>query len=164
MQKEQRRFEEKHFVEDVGLYFEQAGHPRMAGRIIGALLIADPPHLSMTELCEMLGASKGSLSTMTRLLLQMGLIERVAVPGGRRDYFQLKSGAWTQLVQQETYEFTALRQLADRGLELMDEQDSEIKQRLEDARGLFAFLEQEYPRLIERWERERPGVAKKKTK
>ncbi len=162
MDKEQRRFEEKHFVEDVGLYFEQANHPRMAGRIIGALLIADPPHLSMTELCEILDASKGSLSTMTRLLLQMGLIERVAVPGGRRDYFQLKPSAWTQLVQQETYEFKALRQLAERGLELMDDQDSEMKQRLEDARDLFAYLEQEYPQLIEQWESERRSTTKKR--
>ncbi len=162
MDKEQRRFEEKHFVEDVGLYFEQANHPRMAGRIIGALLIADPPHLSMTELCEILGASKGSLSTMTHLLLQMGLIERVAVPGGRRDYFQLKPGAWTQLVRQEAYEFTALRQLTERGLELMLDQDSEMKQRLEDAHGLFAYIEQEFPRLIEQWEQEHRGTAKKR--
>ncbi len=159
MDKGPRHLEEEHFIEDMGLLFEQGGHPRMAGRILGCLLIADPPHASPAELAEMLQASKGSLSTMTRLLLQMGLIERVAVPGERRDYFRLKPGAWTQLVRQEVYEFSALRQITERGLDLLRDQDSDIKQRLEDARDLFAYLEREYPILITRWEQERQAAA-----
>ena len=87
MEREQLRFEEKHFIEDFGLLFEESGHPRMAGRILGCLLISDQPYLSSTEISEILQASKGSLSTMTRFLLQMGLIERVGLAGHRRDYF-----------------------------------------------------------------------------
>jgi DNA-binding transcriptional regulator GbsR (MarR family) len=154
MEREQWRFEEKHFVEDFGLLFEESGHPRMAGRILGCLLISDQPYLSTTELAEILQASKGSLSTMTRFLLQMGLIERVGLPGHRRDYFQIKSGAWTQLVRHAVYELSALRKMAERGLELMEGQDSEIKQRLQEARDLFSHMEREYPLLIERWEKE----------
>ena len=160
MEREQRRFEEKHFIEDVGLLFEEGGHPRMAGRILGCLLISDPPYLSTTELAELLQASKGSLSTMTRFLLQMGLIERVGLPGQRRDYFRIKSGAWTQLVRQTVYELSALRQLAERGLELMKGQDSELKQRLQEARDLFSYLEREYPLLIERWEKGHKKASK----
>src|SRR3989304_650218 len=129
MEKKQRGFEEKHFIEDVGLLFEESGHPRMAGRILGCLLISDPPHLSTTEFAEILQASKGSLSTMTRFLLQMGLIERVGLPGQRRDYFRIKSGAWTQLVRQTVYELSALRQLSERGLELMEGRNSDLKER-----------------------------------
>ncbi len=159
----ERRFEEKHFIEDAGLLFEESGHPRMAGRILGCLLISDPPYLSAPELADSLQASKGSLSTMTRLLMQSGLIERVAVPGDRRDYFRIKSGAWTQLVRQETNEFSALRQLTERGLGLLEGQNSEIKERLEEARDLFAYLEREYPNLIEKWESEHgKGPRKKK--
>ena len=160
MEREQLRFEEKHFIEDVGLLFEESGHPRMAGRIIGCLLISDQPYLSSTELFEILQASKGSLSTMTRFLLQMGLIERVGLPGHRRDYFKIKSGAWTQLVRHAVYELSALRKLAERGLELMEGQDSELKQRLEEARDLFSYMEREYPLLIERWEEEHKKVSK----
>jgi DNA-binding transcriptional regulator GbsR (MarR family) len=160
MEREQLRFEEKHFIEDVGLLFEESGHPRMAGRIIGCLLISDQPYLSSTELFEILQASKGSLSTMTRFLLQMGLIERVGLPGHRRDYFKIKPGAWTQLVRHAVYELSALRKLAERGLELMEGQDSELKQRLEEARDLFSYMEREYPLLIERWEEEHKKVSK----
>ena len=35
-----QRLEERHFVEDFSLYFEQMGYPRMAGRILGWLLIS----------------------------------------------------------------------------------------------------------------------------
>jgi DNA-binding transcriptional regulator GbsR (MarR family) len=160
MEREQWRFEEKHFIEDFGLLFEESGHPRMAGRILGCLLISDPPYLSSTELSQILQASKGSLSTMTRFLLQMGLIERVGLPGRRRDYFQIKSGAWTQLVRHAVYELSALRKMAERGLELMEGQDSELKLRLQEARDLFNHMEREYPLLIERWEKEHKKASK----
>jgi DNA-binding transcriptional regulator GbsR (MarR family) len=160
MEKNQWQFEEKHFVEDFGLLFEESGHPRMAGRILGCLLISDQPYLSSIELSEILQASKGSLSTMTRFLLQMGLIERVGLPGRRRDYFQIKSSAWTQLVGHAVYELSALRKMAERGLELMEGQDSELKQRLQEARDLFSYMEREYPLLIERWEKGRKKASK----
>jgi len=35
MEIERKRLEEKHFIEDMGLFFEESGHPRMAGRILG---------------------------------------------------------------------------------------------------------------------------------
>ncbi len=162
MEIEQRRFEEKHFVEDFGLLFEESGHPRMAGRILGCLLISDQPHLSTTEIAETLQASRGSLSTMTRFLLQMGLIERVGLPGRRLDYFRIKAGAWPQLVRHAVYELSALRKLAERGLELVEGKDSELKERLRDARDLFGFMEREYPLLIERWEKEHRGAPLKK--
>lgn len=160
MEKNERRFEEKHFIEDVGLLFEESGHPRMAGRILGCLLISDPPYLSSTELAEILQASKGSLSTMTRFLLQMGLIERVGLPGRRRDYFQIKPGAWTQLVGHAVYEISALRKMTERGLELMEGQDSDLNRRLQEARDLFSYMEREYPLLIERWEKTHKRASK----
>lgn len=147
-------FEEKHFIEDVGLLFEESGHPRMAGRILGCLLISKQPHLSAIEMAEILQASKSSLSTMTRFLLQMGMIERVGIPGKRRDYYRIKEGAWSQLVRHAVYELSALRKLAECGLELIGERDIDLKKRLQDARDLFSFLEREYPLLIDRWERE----------
>jgi DNA-binding transcriptional regulator GbsR (MarR family) len=167
MEIEQRRFEEKHFIEDVGLLFEESGHPRMAGRILGCLLISDEPHLSTTEIADILQASKGSLSTMTRFLLQMGMIERVGMPGKRVDYFRIKTGAWPVLVRHAVYELSALRKLADRGLDLMrahgEGKDSDKMRHLEEARDLFAFVEREYPLLIERWEKGYKSAPERKS-
>jgi len=46
---DKRQVEEKHFVEEVGIFFEQTGMPRMAGRILGWLMISNPPHQTTTE-------------------------------------------------------------------------------------------------------------------
>ncbi len=155
MDKERQQFEEKHFVEDVALFFEQEGLPRMAGRILGWLLISDPPHQSLDELGHVLQASKGSISTMTRLLIQVDLVERVALPGMRRDHFRLQPGAWSHMIKQELFRACATRQLAERGLELLGNRDAELVERLKEMRDLYAFLEEEYPALLEKWERER---------
>lgn len=134
--------------------FELVGLPRMSGRIFGWLLISDPPQQSASELAEVLQASKGSLSTMTRLLIQIGLIERVSLPGERRDYFQIKPHAWTQMTKQRIAQITAFRQLAERGLELLADSPPRLSDRLQEMRDIHAFLERELPLLDERWERE----------
>jgi DNA-binding transcriptional regulator GbsR (MarR family) len=144
-----------HFVEDVGLLFESVGLSRMAGRIFGWLLISNPPHQSPSELAEVLQASKGSISTMTRSLMQVGLIERISLPGQRHDYFRIKPNAWSQLTQRRMVQMIAFRQMAERGLELLANETPEIKQRLEEMRDLHAFFEAELPLLLQRWEQQR---------
>ncbi|WP_416667787.1 GbsR/MarR family transcriptional regulator [Egbenema bharatensis] len=147
-------FEHIHFVEEVGLMFELVGFPRMSGRILGWLLIADPPQQSTSDLVEILQASKGSISTMTRLLIQIGLIERVSLPRARRDYFQIKPQAWSQLTKQRIAQITTFRQLAEKGLSLLEGMPSDHKARLQEMRDIHAFWERELPLLDERWEQE----------
>lgn len=154
MDDEQRQFELRHFVEEVGLWFELSGMPRMAGRILGWLLIADPPHQSLAQLADGLQASKGSISTMTRLLIQGGIVERISLPGERRDYYCIKLGAWSELIKQRSAQIRALRELAERGLELLDGDRAQRRQRLEELRDFHAFFERELPMLSDRWEKE----------
>jgi DNA-binding transcriptional regulator GbsR (MarR family) len=147
-------FEQMHFVEEVGLMFELIGMPRMSGRIFGWLLIAEPPQQSNGSLAEVLQASKGSISTMTRFLIQLGLVERVSVPGDRRDYFQIKDHAWSQLTKQRLVQIGAFRQLAARGLDLMKTAPHQHKRRLQEMHDIHAFWERELPLVDERWEQE----------
>jgi DNA-binding transcriptional regulator GbsR (MarR family) len=155
MRNGQHESEQQQFIEAVGLSFEQAGLPRMAGRILGWLLICDPPHQSPGELAEVLQASKGSISSMTRLLEQLGLIDRLSLPGERRDYFRIRNESWTALFRRRMELVSNFRQLADRGLALLSEQTPEQRRRLEEMRDMYAFFEYEVPRLLERWEHER---------
>ncbi len=161
MDEDQWRLEVRHFVEDVGLFFEQMGFPRMAGRILGWLLICDPPTQSAGQLAEVLQASKGSLSTMTRMLIQIGLLERVGLPGERRDYFRLKPGAWPHLIKAQMQGMTGLHQMVERGLALVDDRDPALQERLREAHDLYAFLERELPLLFQRWELERGNGARR---
>ncbi|MBI5649035.1 MAG: MarR family transcriptional regulator [Chloroflexi bacterium] len=129
--------------------------PRMAGRILGWLLVSETPHVALQDVAEILHASKGSISTMSRLLMRMGLIERVSLPGERRDYIRLKPGSWSEWFATEAVKIGALRQLAEHGLELLESKSSVSRDRLVEMRDLFAFLEQEYPVLLERWKKKR---------
>ncbi len=145
----------KQFAEEVGIAFEQTGLPRMAGRILGWLLISDPPHQSMEQLTSALKASKGSISTTTRLLIHHGLIERISLPGVRHDYFRLRSGAWQHMIGRGlTGEIKMFRQLAERGLGLIDEKTTTNSKWLKEMLNVYTFLEQEFPALLERWEKE----------
>ena len=153
--KKDRQAEEQNFVEEVGIVFEQTGMPRMAGRILGWLLISDPPHQSADQLTEALIASKGSISTTSRLLIRIGLIERMSLPGQRRDYFHIKPGASHQLLKDSLDQTIAFRQLMERGLELTEGKARVNRQWLEEMHDMYVFFEREFPALLKRWEQER---------
>ena len=142
--------EEIHFIEDIGLYFEQMGLPRMAGRILGALLISDPPSQSITDLGERLNASKSSISIMSRLLVERGLIERVASPVPRRDYYRFKPGGWTIYMRQWLGLMAGLHQITERGMLLLANKPEPLKERLQEAHDLFSNVEQEFPSILEK--------------
>ena len=156
-----RQAEEKRFVEEVGIFFEQSGLPRMAGRILGWLLISNPSHQTTSELAEVLLASKGSISTMTRLLIRIGLIERTSLPGERHDYFRLKPNAWHQMLKDSLVQVAAARQLAEHGLELLEGKAHVNRLSLEEMHNMYAFFERELPALLKRWEQERKEGALK---
>lgn len=142
--------EDIHFIEDIGLYFEQMGLPRMAGRILGALLISDPPSQSITDLGERLHASKSSISIMARLLMERGLIERVANPIPRRDYYRFKPGGWSIYMRQWLGLMSGLHQITERGLALMVDKPDTLKERLQEAHDLFSNIEQEFPSILQK--------------
>ncbi len=155
MTKEQQA-KEQNFVEEVGLVFEQTGLPRMAGRILGRLLISDPPHQSTEQLVEALMASKGSISTMTRMLIQIGLIERLSLPGVRHSFFRIRPDAWQHMIRRGLEdEIKMVRQLAEHGLELLAHKTPLTRKWLEEMCDVYTFLEREFPSLLKHWEQER---------
>lgn len=145
-------YEERHFVEDISLYFEQMGLPRTAGRVLGVLLICDPPAQSLTDLCEVLQSSKSSVSTTTRLLTEMGLIERVPSPVPRQVYLQFRPGGWAVFVRQRLRLWASLHQIAEQGLELLHDRDPALRSRRQEAHDMFSLIEEELPALLERVE------------
>ena len=147
-----RYYEEKHFIEDISLYFEQMGLPRTAGRVLGVLLICDPPAQSLTDLCELVQSSKSSVSTTTRLLTEMSLIERVPSPVPRQVYFQFKPGGWMVFIRQRLRLWASMHQITEQGLELVQASDPALRERLQEAHDMFSMIEDELPVLLERVE------------
>ncbi len=145
------------YVEQVATWFEEAGSPRVSGRIVGWLLVCDPPRQSSEELAEALGASAGSISTNTRLLVNSGLVERTGVPGDRRAYFRLLPGAWGRLLAGQHARMAALRAVAERGRQVVGDGPGR-GDRVAALADFAEFWDEEFPRLIEAWEaRHRDG-------
>jgi DNA-binding MarR family transcriptional regulator len=156
------RDSERSFIEEVGVFFEGKGFPRMAGRMFGWLLISDPPHQSPSEMVEVLMASKGSVSATVRMLTQIGMIERYIIPGERHDHFRLREDGLRRTVQPGLEEeIRMFHQLAERGLELMHHEPSPRRQWLEQMRDRFAFMQKEFPAMMERFEKKRAELHMK---
>lgn len=142
------------FVEDVGRYFEGLGWPRMAGRLVGALMVADPREQTAADLAWQLHASRGSISTMSRLLISTGVAERRTRRGDRRDYYRLKDDAWVSTLDARVAQLRDLRRLGESGLALALPSGA-ARGSLEALVDLCRFYENELPMLTDRWRRER---------
>ena len=144
----------RQFIEDMGIRYEQEGFPPMAGRMAGWLLLCEPAHQTAGELARELDASPGSISAMTRLLTQCGMVERVGVPGQRTAAYRIKTGAASEIMSGWLEKTRAMRALLERGLDLGAELGEDARRRLQEQRDFHAFIERELPPLLEKWKRE----------
>jgi DNA-binding transcriptional regulator GbsR (MarR family) len=141
----------RYFSEDVGITFEKWGLPRMAGRIWGWLLVCDPPHQTAGDLVNILGASKGSVSTMTRMLEQNGFVERFGLPGDRATYYRVVEDMEEKLIESKLASIRILREMVRGGLDILAKEPPQRRIRLEKVHDLWSFLEKELPVMMMRF-------------
>jgi DNA-binding transcriptional regulator GbsR (MarR family) len=145
------------FVEEMGQQLAGFGWPHMAGRILAALLVATPPEQSAAQLAETLQASRGSISTMTRMLETPGLIQRVRKPGDRKVYYRNTPDGWFLAMRSEAGNIRAARELAERGEALMADEPPDARRGIEDTLEFLRFWEREMQAVLDRWETYRQG-------
>lgn len=142
------------FVERMGVMLEADGVPRIAGRIFGFLLV-HPSAFSLDELAEQLKVSKASVSTNARLLEQLGVVERIAAPGDRRDYYQMGGDAWERMLRVAQRKWEAMRRVLREAGRSLPEEMAVGRVRLLEAEGFHRLLEEESERVIQRWRHRR---------
>jgi len=142
------------FADDIGLFYEELGYPRVWGRVLGWLLVCQPTTQSADDLASALHASRGSISMATQALIRAGMVERQTLRGDRRTYYRIRPGSWTTLFEEQTRMATKLRELAERGRTLLNGEPAERRHRVEELHDLTAFYEQEAPLLLERWHKD----------
>lgn len=125
------------FVESLGIIFQNEGLPRIAGRVLGFLIVSDEPK-RFTELVEELKVSKGSVSTNTRLLVDLGAIERTAKAGDRQDYFRLADEPYVELLERAAERTERARQTLERAAEKLQSGSQPTQNRLADLIVFFA--------------------------
>lgn len=138
--------EQSAFTERVGRWWESLSGSRSAGLILGWLMICDPPHQSSSTLVEALQISAGSVSTQTRVLERIGLVERVTFPGDRTTYYQLPPHVWLELMWSEQQRIEEMRDLARAAESLTP---AERPDRVEDLGRVAEFFLGRWPELME---------------
>jgi hypothetical protein len=152
------RMSAERFVEEIGLVFDSLHLPRMAGRVLGAILLGPADGSTAADLSAFLGASKGSISGMTQLLIHYRFVERTVRAGDRRDRFVIRSGAWARMLLWRIELLQRLQELASDGLGLLGPDGN--PEPLREVRDMYEFLEREMPLLMTRWETQRQMARK----
>lgn len=86
------------FIERMGLYAQDEGMPRTAGRLF-ALLVFEGRPVAFGDLATGLQVSRGGISTSVRLLESWGLVRRMSIAGERQDHFELAPDAFPALLR-----------------------------------------------------------------
>jgi DNA-binding transcriptional regulator GbsR (MarR family) len=140
------------FIEETGIFFESLGMTRMAGRILGYLMVSDKELVSFDELTQVLQASKSSISTNLKALVQTKFIKPATLPGDRKTYYGLSSDMdWTEYFEQRTKAMIYLKELFSKGYNLRTNKKDKPSKWLSDTIEFYDWLVREFPSLIQRW-------------
>lgn len=141
------------YILRAGQMHENYGFPRIFGEM-GALLFLHDGPLSLDEIAEYLGVSKGSVSTNGRALVNMKFVRIVKKLGDRKDYYEYSGNLWPSLseaidsyIRSEVQDFEELNLLhgkqLDEGIKAGGP-DSKVfnftRRRMRELEELFRFL------------------------
>ncbi len=141
-------------VEEIGVAFDKTGMAPIIGRVLGLLLLADPPHQTFYAIQEFLGASKSSISHALNLLMSKGIVEYVTFSGDRKRYFKLNAENWLEQTKCKMADFSELDRVLLEALNMRDpHKHREFNAGLRKMFGFHLFMAQEMPKLFEKWER-----------
>ena len=147
MRQDEVSAEEERFIESMGLFFERQGVPRIGGRILGLLMLAEKP-LAPGELAGLLRVSLASISTNIRQLQASGLVDPASIPGDRRHYYVFNSAGWDHRLELAVSAMDALGQLCQEALAMPRLGD---RHKLREAVEFCDFYREELAGAAERW-------------
>ncbi|MDN3238097.1 GbsR/MarR family transcriptional regulator [Glycomyces tritici] len=128
------------WVESVAAFStEEWGLPPITGRILGLLMICDPPERSAGQIADAIQASRASLTSNMRFLTAIGLVRKVRVPGDRTAYFRIEDDAWHKVIQRKLDGLGRFGAIADQGLALTGA-DGPAAERIHNAQRSLTWL------------------------
>lgn len=127
---------QREFIDGFADFGIQSGLTRSVSRVLALLIICQPSRQTAADIQQALGLSAGSISTATTLLVRIGLVDEIKVPGNRRLHYELKPDGFKRaLVQRLRMSNTAI-EIAKKGLAF--DPDNERLSRMYDTYVLSA--------------------------
>ncbi|GAA5031710.1 GbsR/MarR family transcriptional regulator [Microbacterium fluvii] len=145
-------------AEQAAAMMTAAGMPRMPARVMMALVAAPGEGYTAADLADRLGVSAAAVSGAVRYLQRVHFIRRRAVPGDRRDRYELVPEVFYGSMTSNTALYEHSADLMDR---IADEtsDDAVAQERAAEMAAFFRFLAERMPRLIDEWEHRRSAGA-----
>jgi DNA-binding transcriptional regulator GbsR (MarR family) len=141
----------RNFVEFMARTLADWGFPRMAGRVVFALMSADEPALTAGELADRLGVSPAAISAAVHYLMHINMISREPVPGSRRDRYRIIDDTWYEMTVAKMTLLKTLMDAAAQGVEAAGGQDTPSGARLAGMRDFYRFVQDEMPEVMDKW-------------
>ena len=149
------------FVERMGLITQADGLPRIAGRIMGLMIVHGGP-FGFAELADRLSVSRASISTNTRLLEDLGIIERTATPGDRQDYFRLSRQPYARMLRGVVERMRRAREVVEGAQGALPPDMAGAQERLAELDAFYEALIESFGSVIEAWDAKRQISAPQK--
>ena len=146
-------------AEQLALVLSNHGLQRMTARVLATLLFTEQPTTTAGELADRLQASTGAISGAIKMLTSVGLVERVAAPGSRREHFRLRDDAWAVLYTNQNEVLEAMQKAAEIGIAATGTK-SLARHRLTQMHDFYDFLMGEIPPLLDRWRQQSDSQKK----
>jgi len=132
------------------LYARQYGFPPVAGRLLGYLLICQPPQRTIADLAEELQASRTAITAAVSLLERYHAVRRTRSAGQRSDHVGLDLQALDPTgFAAESYQAQAA--LARQALDLLTDGESGRRAMIAEAAEFYEFLAERMPALLTDW-------------
>lgn len=132
------------------------GLGRTPGRIIGSLMIHDPPYMTMKDLVRETSMSKASISTGLNMLTSIGFIEKFSLPGKRPDYYRIDNEFWRKAVMTKMTALQGFKRSIGNAIQLISEKPEDPHptrtRTLNEMFAMYQFFEDKLPQLFDEWE------------
>jgi DNA-binding transcriptional regulator GbsR (MarR family) len=122
----------------------------VAGRLLGYLLICDPPKQTIAELSDALLASRSAINGAAKLLEERHIAGRSRGAGERLDHVTIDPAG----LEPRGFDGSVYRQLADlarEGLTHLHHAAPEQSSVLEEGAALYDFLAEKIPAVLQEW-------------
>ncbi len=128
MTQDQLTQSKEHFIQGMSRISSFWGFPKAMGAIYGAIYLSPNP-LSLDEIVEQVGVSKGAVSTHVRQLERLSMVHKHLQLGDRRDFYSAETDFWKMirsiLQQREQNEFDKALNTVTESIEMLDQAETD---------------------------------------
>jgi DNA-binding transcriptional regulator GbsR (MarR family) len=152
------RDEELAFADRSGrFYARRYGFPPMVGRVLGYLLVCDPPAQTIAQLSEALLASRSAITGALDVLERIGAVRRARAAGERMDRVSVDFAS-AQAQGFDVSEYQELGDLAREGLKVLEDASPERRATLVELEAFADWLAERMRALQAEWEAHRDAL------